>query len=70
MHAGWNLPENFGLTMVEPSERFAPYDRILLDAPCSSDRHLLRKGGSAVAKWSQGESCCKFMRGGRTDTLN
>nr|AET50840.1 hypothetical protein [Eimeria tenella] len=35
-------------------ERFAPYDRILLDAPCSSDRHLLRKGGSAVAKWSQG----------------
>ncbi|OEH78204.1 hypothetical protein cyc_06112 [Cyclospora cayetanensis] len=33
-------------------ERFAPYDRILLDAPCSSDRHLLHKGGSAIANWS------------------
>ncbi|CDI85984.1 hypothetical protein, conserved [Eimeria praecox] len=34
-------------------ERFAPYDRILLDAPCSSDRHLLHKGGSALVNWSQ-----------------
>ncbi|CDJ46310.1 hypothetical protein, conserved [Eimeria brunetti] len=35
-------------------ERFAPYDRILLDAPCSSDRHLLHKGGAAMANWSLG----------------
>ncbi|KAL8427973.1 hypothetical protein Efla_004231 [Eimeria flavescens] len=33
-------------------ERFAPYDKILLDAPCSSDRHLLHRGGSALANWS------------------
>lgn len=35
-----------------PFERFAPYDKILLDAPCSSDRHLLRKAGSAIVNWS------------------
>eukprot|EP00397_Hematodinium_sp_SG-2012_P039703 GEMP01043387.1.p1 GENE.GEMP01043387.1~~GEMP01043387.1.p1 ORF type:complete len:239 (+),score=65.59 GEMP01043387.1:134-850(+) len=25
---------------------YGPYDRILLDAPCSSDRHLIQKGAS------------------------
>ncbi|KAL8273808.1 hypothetical protein Esti_002282 [Eimeria stiedai] len=35
-------------------ERFAPYDKILLDAPCSSDRHLLHEGRSALANWSPG----------------
>ncbi|PFH35354.1 NOL1/NOP2/sun family protein [Besnoitia besnoiti] len=35
-------------------ERFAPFDKILVDAPCSSDRHLLRQGRSALATWATG----------------
>ncbi|EPT32073.1 NOL1/NOP2/sun family protein [Toxoplasma gondii ME49] len=35
-------------------ERFAPFDTILVDAPCSSDRHLLKQGKSALALWASG----------------
>lgn len=35
-------------------QRLGPYDRILVDAPCSSDRHLARQGGSALAHWASG----------------
>merc|ERR1719198_2879073 len=35
-------------------DRYAPYDRILIDAPCSSDRHLIR--GGQLSKWSSGLS--------------
>jgi 16S rRNA C967 or C1407 C5-methylase (RsmB/RsmF family) len=34
-------------------ERLAPFDKILVDAPCSSDRHLL-KGSSEMLRWSSG----------------
>jgi len=32
--------------------RYGPYDRILVDAPCSSDRHLLHGGAAGLANWS------------------
>ncbi|CBZ50097.1 gk24670, related [Neospora caninum Liverpool] len=35
-------------------ERFRPFDKILVDAPCSSDRHLLKQGRSALASWASG----------------
>lgn len=36
-------------------ERNGPYDKILLDAPCTNDRRLLREGPSgALARWSNG----------------
>ncbi|KEP63081.1 UNVERIFIED_CONTAM: NOL1/NOP2/sun family protein [Hammondia hammondi] len=35
-------------------ERFAPFDKILVDAPCSSDRHLLKQGKSVLASWASG----------------
>jgi len=34
--------------------RFGQFDRILVDAPCSSDRHLLRQGAKAFSNWSSG----------------
>mmetsp|Transcript_34431 Transcript_34431/g.106932 ORF Transcript_34431/g.106932 Transcript_34431/m.106932 type:complete len:368 (-) Transcript_34431:56-1159(-) len=34
-------------------ERSGPYDKILLDAPCTADRELLR-GSGKLASWSQG----------------
>lgn len=35
-------------------ERNGPYDKILLDAPCTKDRQLLRGSGEAHARWSRG----------------
>jgi len=32
--------------------RYGPYDRILVDAPCSSDRHLLHGGIASLSKWT------------------
>ncbi|CEM33689.1 unnamed protein product [Vitrella brassicaformis CCMP3155] len=32
----------------------APFDGVLLDAPCTSDRHLLHSGPSGLAKWASG----------------
>eukprot|EP00927_Polykrikos_kofoidii_P066556 TRINITY_DN62138_c0_g1_i1.p1 TRINITY_DN62138_c0_g1~~TRINITY_DN62138_c0_g1_i1.p1 ORF type:complete len:530 (-),score=91.12 TRINITY_DN62138_c0_g1_i1:82-1671(-) len=37
-----------------PIQKFGPYDRILVDAPCTSDRHLARQGKSALAHWAAG----------------
>lgn len=34
--------------------RLAPFDRILVDAPCTSDRHLARQGKSALSHWAAG----------------
>jgi 16S rRNA C967 or C1407 C5-methylase (RsmB/RsmF family) len=34
--------------------RLAPFDKILVDAPCSTDRHLLRSD-LELAKWTAGE---------------
>merc|ERR1712072_290583 len=35
-------------------QRFGPYDKILVDAPCTSDRHLAHQGKSALAHWAIG----------------
>lgn len=35
-------------------QRLGPYDKILVDAPCTSDRHLVHDGPSALAKWATG----------------
>lgn len=35
-------------------QRMGPYDRILVDAPCTSDRHLAQKGKGALAHWATG----------------
>jgi len=37
-----------------PMQRLGPYDCILVDAPCSSDRHLARQGKAALARWASG----------------
>jgi len=37
-----------------PIQRLGPYDCILVDAPCSSDRHLARQGKTALAHWASG----------------
>lgn len=34
--------------------RLGPFDRVLVDAPCSSDRHLARQGRGALAHWASG----------------
>lgn len=34
--------------------RHGPFDRILLDAPCSSDRHLVQRGAVGLRDWSTG----------------
>lgn len=35
-------------------QRLGPYDRVLVDAPCTSDRHLAHQGGAALARWASG----------------
>merc|ERR1712048_1531776 len=35
-------------------ERSGPYDKILLDAPCTADRQLLRGGAGKLDTWSAG----------------
>eukprot|EP01068_Selenidium_serpulae_P011373 Selendium_serpulae@DN5647_c0_g1_i3.p1 len=35
-------------------DRGAPYHRVLIDAPCSTDRHLLHEGDAGFAEWSSG----------------
>ncbi|CAE7322435.1 NSUN3 [Symbiodinium pilosum] len=37
-----------------PLQRLAPFDRVLVDAPCTSDRHLVQQGQSALAHWAAG----------------
>eukprot|EP00928_Gymnodinium_smaydae_P044336 TRINITY_DN2957_c0_g1_i2.p1 TRINITY_DN2957_c0_g1~~TRINITY_DN2957_c0_g1_i2.p1 ORF type:complete len:377 (+),score=75.58 TRINITY_DN2957_c0_g1_i2:71-1201(+) len=37
-----------------PLQRLGPYDRVLVDAPCTSDRHLARQGKAALAHWAAG----------------
>ncbi|CAE7411603.1 NSUN3 [Symbiodinium sp. KB8] len=37
-----------------PLQRLAPFDRVLVDAPCTSDRHLVHQGASALAHWAAG----------------
>jgi len=35
-------------------QRPGPYNKILVDAPCTSDRHLAHQGASALAHWASG----------------
>jgi len=35
-------------------QRLGPYDRVLVDAPCTSDRHLAHQGKAALAHWASG----------------
>lgn len=35
-------------------QRLGPFDRVLVDAPCTSDRHLARQGQAALSKWAAG----------------
>lgn len=35
-------------------EKAGPFDKILIDAPCSSDRHLVQQGAVAMSRWSSG----------------
>ncbi|CAK0794255.1 unnamed protein product [Prorocentrum cordatum] len=35
-------------------ERLGPYDRVLVDAPCTSDRHLAHQGAAALSSWAAG----------------
>lgn len=42
------------MTPHNTMERLGPYDRILLDAPCTSDKNLVRGGALAMGKWSTG----------------
>jgi len=37
-----------------PVQRLGPFDKVLVDAPCSSDRHLAQQGSAALAKWATG----------------
>lgn len=37
-----------------PIQRLGPFDKILVDAPCTSDRHLAHQGASALSKWAAG----------------
>merc|ERR1711879_30949 len=42
-------------TPVNTVERYGPYDKILLDAPCTVDRDLLRGDeGAKLERWSTG----------------
>ncbi|KAF8820929.1 NOL1/NOP2/sun family protein [Cardiosporidium cionae] len=42
------------VTKGEGLGRFAPFDKVLLDAPCSSDQHLLQKSTTSMNRWSAG----------------
>lgn len=42
------------VTPHNTTERLGPYDKILLDAPCTSDKMLLRGGAMQMGKWSTG----------------
>jgi len=42
------------MTPHNTMERLGPYDRILLDAPCTSDKTMLRGGAMHMGKWSTG----------------
>lgn len=35
-------------------EKAGPFDKILIDAPCSTDRHLKQQGAVAMSRWSTG----------------
>lgn len=35
-------------------QRLGPFDKVLVDAPCTSDRHLARQGTIALSKWAAG----------------
>ena len=37
-----------------PLQRLAPFDYVLVDAPCTSDRHLVHQGNAALAHWAAG----------------
>ncbi|CAK0871593.1 unnamed protein product [Prorocentrum cordatum] len=41
-------------TAVNSMEKYAPYDKILVDAPCNVDRDLLRGRDEKMARWSVG----------------
>jgi len=43
-------------------ERNGPYDRILLDAPCTQDRHMLRGKVGTLESWSVGKLKVSFER--------
>jgi len=35
-------------------QRLGPFDKVLVDAPCTSDRHLAHQGTIALSKWAAG----------------
>jgi len=35
-------------------QRLGPFDKILVDAPCTSDRHLVQQGTATLSKWAAG----------------
>jgi len=37
-----------------PVQRLGPFDKVLVDAPCTSDRHLARQGKAALSRWALG----------------
>jgi len=34
--------------------RLGPFDKVLVDAPCTSDRHLAHQGSASLSKWASG----------------
>merc|ERR1719506_643029 len=34
--------------------RLGPFDKVLVDAPCTSDRHLALQGSASLSKWAAG----------------
>lgn len=34
--------------------RYGPFSKVLVDAPCSSDRHLVQKGKTELSRWAPG----------------
>lgn len=49
-------------TQSNSMERNGPYDRILLDAPCTLDRHMLRGVAGTLEDWSAGKTKVSFDR--------
>eukprot|EP00930_Biecheleria_cincta_P088058 TRINITY_DN77295_c0_g1_i1.p1 TRINITY_DN77295_c0_g1~~TRINITY_DN77295_c0_g1_i1.p1 ORF type:complete len:358 (-),score=57.38 TRINITY_DN77295_c0_g1_i1:164-1237(-) len=43
-----------GGTPPQLLQRLAPFDRVLVDSPCTSDRHLVHQGATGLSHWAIG----------------